>query len=50
LSDHVGATRNPRALEAAGLWLQGEAVDSDAASWRSVLVNVYRYAFEPWRP
>jgi hypothetical protein len=50
LSDHVGATRNPRALEAAGLWLQGEDVDSDAASWRSVLVNVYRYAFEPWRP
>lgn len=50
LSDHVGSTRNPRALEAAGLWFQGKDVGSDDGSWRSVLVNVYRFAFEPWRP
>jgi len=50
LTDHVGATRNPRALEAAGGWFQGKHVGSDDGSWRSVLVNVYRFAFEPWRP
>ncbi len=49
-SDHVGATRNPRALDAARLFLQGEDVGSDETSWRSVLVTVLRYAFEPWRP
>ena len=49
-SDHVGATRNPRALESARLFLAGEDVDADDSSWRSVLVNVFRYAFEPWRP
>ncbi|MGH2699670.1 MAG: hypothetical protein ACRDJL_10830, partial [Actinomycetota bacterium] len=49
-SDHVGATRNPRALDAARLFLQGEDVGSDDTSWRSVLVNVFRYAFEPFRP
>jgi hypothetical protein len=49
-SDHVGATRNPRALDSARLFLQGEDIPSDDASWRSVLVNVFRYAFEPWRP
>ena len=49
-SDHVGATRNPRALESARLFLQGEDVAADDTSWRSILVNVFRYAFEPWRP
>jgi hypothetical protein len=49
-SDHVGATRNPRALDSARLFLQGEDIPTDDASWRSVLVNVLRYAFEPWRP
>ncbi len=49
-SDHVGATRNPRALDSARLFLQGEDVATDDASWRSILVNVFRYAFEPWRP
>ncbi|CAN5576060.1 hypothetical protein BH20ACT23_BH20ACT23_12310 [soil metagenome] len=49
-SDHVGATRNPRALDSARLFLQGEKVASDDASWRSIFVNVFRYAFEPWRP
>jgi hypothetical protein len=50
LSDHVGATRNPRALDAARLFLQGKDVGSDEASWRSLPVNVFRYAFEPFRP
>lgn len=50
ISDHVGATRNPRALEASRRFLQGLDVGSDATSWRSLLVNVYRFAFEPWRP
>jgi len=49
-SDHVGATRNPRALQATRLFLQGEEVVADEGSWRSILVNVFRYAFEPWRP
>ena len=49
-SDHVGATRNPRALDSARQFLQGEDVPADDASWRSVLVNALRYAFEPWRP
>ena len=49
-SDHVGATRNPRALDSARLFLQGEDIPSDDASWRSALVNVFRFAFEPWRP
>jgi hypothetical protein len=49
-SDHVGATRNPRALDSARLFLQGENVAADDASWRSILVNVFRYAFEPFRP
>jgi hypothetical protein len=50
LSDHVGATRNPRALDAARMFLQGEGVGSDEASWRSLPVNLFRYAFEPFRP
>lgn len=49
-SDHVGATRNPRALDSARLFLQGENVATDDTSWRSILVNVFRYAFEPFRP
>ena len=49
-SDHVGATRNPRALDSARVFLQGEDIATDDASWRSALVNVFRYAFEPWRP
>lgn len=50
LSDHVGAPRNPRALEATRLFLQGRRAGSDESSWRSVAVNLLRYAFEPWRP
>lgn len=49
-SDHVGATRNPRALDSARMFLEGEDFAADDASWRSILVNVFRYAFEPWRP
>jgi hypothetical protein len=49
-SDHVGATRNPRALDSARRFLQGEDISPDDATWRSALVNVFRFAFEPWRP
>jgi len=49
-SDHVGATRNPRALDSARLFLQGEDIPSDDSSWRAVVVNAFRFAFEPWRP
>ena len=50
VSDHVGATRNPRALDSARRFLQGEGVGSDDGSWRAILVNVLRYSFEPWKP
>ncbi|MGH2735366.1 MAG: hypothetical protein ACRDKZ_07295 [Actinomycetota bacterium] len=50
LSDHVGATRNPRTFDSARAWFGGRSVASDEASWRGLLVNVFRYAFEPWRP
>jgi hypothetical protein len=50
LSDHVGAVLNARALDAAARWFQRRPVESDESSWRSWLVDVYRYAFEPWRP
>jgi len=49
-SDHVGATSNPRALDSARLFLQGEDIPADDSSWRSILVNVFRFSFEPWRP
>ena len=50
MSDHVGATRNARALEATARLFRGSRIEDDAHSWRGVLVEVLRYAFEPWRP
>lgn len=50
LTDHVGAVKNPRTIEAVGNFFGGEAVPSDEASWRGALVGVVRFAFEPWRP
>jgi hypothetical protein len=50
ITDHVGATKNNRALELVGRFFEGRAVESDETSWRSVLVPVVRYSFEPWRP
>ena len=50
LTDHVGATKNARALASTRRWFRGQEVASDEASWRSWLVNLYRFAFEPWRP
>jgi hypothetical protein len=49
ITDHVGVTRNGRALEAARDFLAGRPVQPDSGSWRAVLVPVVRYAFEPWR-
>jgi hypothetical protein len=50
-SDHVGAVRNGRALEAARLFLAGEEVQPDEGpTWQGTLVHVLRFAFEPWRP
>ena len=50
LTDHVGATRDGRGLDAARRFLEGAPVKGDAQSWRGALVSVFRYAFEPWRP
>jgi hypothetical protein len=50
-SDHVGAVRNGRTLEAARSFLAGQEVESDEGpSWQGALVHVLRFAFEPWRP
>ncbi len=50
ITDHVGVTNNGRALASARDYLAGRTFVSDEASWRSVLVPVVRYVFEPWRP
>lgn len=49
-TDHVGAVNNPAAIELARRFLGGGDVVEDDLTWRSVMVNVLRYAFEPWRP
>ena len=49
-TDHVGAVSNPAALNAARRFLGGGEVEEDDLTWRAVMVNVLRYAFEPWRP
>ena len=49
-TDHVGAVSNPASLVAARRFLGGERVAEDGLTWRAVMVNVLRYAFEPWRP
>lgn len=50
LTDHVGVTRNGRALASARMFMAGDPVVGDESSWRGVLVQALRYAFEPWRP
>ena len=50
LSDHVGVTTNARAYDAAQRMFEGKQVRGDESSWKSGLVTVLRYAFEPWRP
>jgi len=49
-TDHVGAVSNAAALTAAGRFLGGGEVAEDDLTWRVAMVNVLRYAFEPWRP
>ena len=49
-TDHVGAVSNPASLTAAKRFLGGGKVTEDGLTWRAVMVNVLRYAFEPWRP
>lgn len=50
LSDHVGAVKNSHALEAARTFFRSARVQGDEGSWRAVIVNALRFAFEPWRP
>jgi hypothetical protein len=49
-TDHVGAVSNPEAVAMARRFLGGGEVSEDDLTWRVVMVNVLRYAFEPWRP
>ncbi|MFN2389370.1 MAG: hypothetical protein ABR575_07180 [Actinomycetota bacterium] len=50
ISDHVGATNDARALEAARAFIAGRRIDRDEGSWRGLLAAGLRYLFEPWRP
>jgi hypothetical protein len=50
LTDHVGITRNQRALDATTAFFRGRTTPDDEGSWRGLLVEVLRYVFEPWRP
>jgi hypothetical protein len=50
LSDHVGAVKNPHSVEAIRDVFQGQDVPGDEDSWRGLLADVVRFAFEPWRP
>jgi hypothetical protein len=50
ITDHVGVTNNPRALNAASDFFHDQRVGGDGSSWRGFAVNLLRYAFEPWRP
>lgn len=49
-TDHVGVTRNGRALDLVGRFFEGRSLDGDETTWRGALVPIVRYAFEPWRP
>ena len=49
-TDHVGAVSNPHAVAMARRFLGGGEIAEDDLTWRVVMVNVLRYAFEPWRP
>ena len=50
ITDHVGVTNDERALALARDFLQGRAVEDDAASWRGFAVALLSHAFAPWRP
>lgn len=50
LTDHVGAVKNPKTIAALRDHFAGRRVPDDESSWRGLLVNVVRFAFEPWRP
>ena len=50
LSDHVGATTNTRSLDTVRRFFTGRRIEGDETSWRGLLVSMFRYAFEPWRP
>jgi hypothetical protein len=50
VTDHVGVTTNARAYDVAQRIFEGKRISGDEVSWKSGLVNVLRYAFEPWRP
>lgn len=50
LTDHVGAVKNPHSLAAVRGFFGNAHVPSHERDWRSVLVNVVRFTFEPWRP
>ncbi|MQA99242.1 MAG: hypothetical protein GEU78_02960 [Actinobacteria bacterium] len=50
LTDHVGITRNERALDVTSTFFRGSKVEDDERSWRGLVVEVLRYVFEPWRP
>jgi hypothetical protein len=50
LTDHVGITRNDRALAVTTSFFRGNSIQDDESSWRGLLVEVLRYVFEPWRP
>lgn len=50
LTDHVGITKNERALGVTATFFRAGGVADDEASWRGLMVEVLRYVFEPWRP
>ena len=50
LSDHVGITRDGRALDAIRRFVHGRTVAGDESSWRGFVVEVVQVAFAPWRP
>lgn len=50
LTDHVGITKNDRALGTAARFFRGNRTEDDETSWRGLLVEITRYVFEPWRP
>ena len=50
LTDHVGVTKNERALALTTRFFRGEEVPDDESGWRGALAEVLRYSFEPWRP
>ena len=50
LSDHVGATRSERTMEAARAFFSGEEVAADDKTWKGWLVTLLRHGLGPWKP